>query len=85
MIGSRLRLRTQAPAQLEAIQPRQADVEDRQIRQAGRQRPPRIGAIGERLRPIAFAPQREGDGLADGFLVLHDRHGFRDRLHVPEL
>ena len=72
MIGSVLGPRAQPAAQLEAVHPRQADVENRKVGQRRRHRLPGGQAVVERQRLVAVAPQREADALADRLLVFDD-------------
>ena len=69
----RLRARAQPPAQLEAVDPRQADVENRQIGQRPLECVPRASPIGERLGAVAFAAQRKAASLPGSSLRLRRR------------
>ena len=69
----RFRSAAQPPAQLQSVEPGQADVEDDQIRQRGVERRPGVEAIREALHLMSLLSQREAHCLADRVLVLDDR------------
>ena len=67
-----LRLRAEDPADLDAGQLRQHEVEQHQVRLVGAEPDQRLAAVRGGNGPVALELERFDEGLAEGRLVVHD-------------
>ena len=72
--------RAHAAADLEPVDPGQAEVEQQQVEGLLDAAPGGLGAVGDRLDLVGLAAQRAGQGLADALVVL----GEQEAVHLGE-